>query len=929
MKTSVRFLSLLLAILMIAGAALTASADNTDKIANEEALEFLVKLGVFGGYDDGSLKPNELVERDEMAKIIFVLYTTFSEAGAGTESFKDVPADNWAAGYISWCSTKGIVGGYGNGSFGPDDHVTYDQALKMVCGALGYTEWDSNFWPVDVRRTALTTLNLGENLDGVNGSDYVTRAQIAQIAYNALYAEMKETKVVNQYGFKAPMQLAADVWDITTSEDVVVATETLSSNGVDATEEEDVIVLSTYGEATLEELCLENYNGKTDDLIKARVNLIERADKLIATTVKSVYTEGVKITLDKEDNLCLDGEKLDEDVTVNGLVIDKNGVVTEGTLTVPSDKLDYVSLACDTDADGDYDWIFWNYYEVYEVESIGKNTTVFAPIDVVGTGDSLTVKNELIEANAVYEEEDVVVLVNKGNKAELVSVVAPTPASVAKLGNNKITLTGFGEYAVNEEVFVNAAKLNLDNTVMALDKDGNKKTFDFYVYGNKVFAAPATTKDVSDYSLAVLAYVNTPEEPVLDVEKQEFSEVYTAVLVIDGKETLVSLNADETIIDENGQTISIAEKTSEVLAAYGKKEHIIGGYLKAPYTLVSYVVDEDGKYTLKLKDTDNAEYYVLEEGTKLTYDKKLGLYTVAGNIDSSRVVMDDSSAIYYTYEKKETGDHKYLGVYTSANIYEEFEEAETVGYSYLYKGEEDEFYTIAAMMLKEELTEVDNSATYKTDGRLIKYCYGGSSYEMLVEEDNKMFYTHKLMDMSTLKQESFLYKEKSRNDGAIALSTAYFYAFDKELGDYVKITKDTAAELGVTSVSSAKLVDVYNGIIFTDSGDYANGVKIPESAIIWGPKVSANGDKGNGEYGYAQLTVDELAAMFELAKEQAEIDSAEKDVPVTYDIRLIFFTYEDEKGDKQIAYVATELYTQNANGVFFLPLTDVFNNFGA
>ena len=929
MKTSVRFLSLLLAILMIAGAALTASADNTDKIANEEALEFLVKLGVFGGYEDGSLKPNELVERDEMAKIIFVLYTTFSEAGAGTVSFKDVPADNWAAGYISWCSTKGIVGGYGNGNFGPDDHITYDQALKMVCGALGYTDWDSNFWPVDVRRMALTTLNLGENISDVNGSDYVTRAQIAQIAYNALYADMKETKVVNDFGFKAPMKLAADIWDITTAEDVVVATETLSSNGADATEEEDEIVLSTYGDATLEELCLENYKGKTDDLIKARVNLISRGDELIATTVKSVYADGVKITLDKENNLCLDGEKLDNDVTVNGLVIDKNGVVTEGTLAVPNEKLDYVSLACDVDADGDYDWIYWNYYEVYEVESIGKNTTIFAPIDTIGTGSALTVDNDMIEAKATYEEEDIVVLVNKGNKAEVVSVIAPATASVTKFGNNKITLEGFGEYVVNETVFTNAAKLNLDKTIMALDADGNKKTFDFYVYGDKVFAAPATTKDVSDYNLAILAYVNTPEEPVLDVEKQEFSEVYTAVLVIDGKETLVSLNADETIIDANGQTIAISEKAEEVLAAYGKNEHIVDGYLQAPYTLVSYSVDDEGKYTLKLKDTENAEYYVLEEGAKITYDKKTGLYEVVGNITSDMVVMSDSSAIYYTYTKKETGAHKYLGVYTSANIYTEFEEAETVGYSYLYKGEDDDFYTIAAMMLKEELVEIDNKATYKTDGRLIKYCYGDSTSEMIVEKNNGIYYTHSIMDMSTLKNEK-IFAERSKAEGEKALSGACFYAQDKE-GNYILINNDTIADLGVTSVSSGKLKKIYNGIIFTEEGKYATGVRIPESAIIWAPAITSNAQEAR-IYEYKQVTVDELAATLEYANEyaQEEIDKeVEENKRESKGIRLIFFTYLDEKNNEQIAYVVTEYYTEHTNGMFIPHSPKIHDNFGA
>ena len=399
MKTSVRFLSLILAVLMIAGMALTASADNTDKIANEEALDFLVNLGVFGGYDDGSLKPNELVQRDEMAKIIFVLYTTFSEAGAGTESFADVPADNWAAGYISWAAANNIVGGYGNGKFGPDDNVTYDQALKMVCGALGYKDWDSRFWPTDVRRTALTSLGLGENLTGVKGSDFVTRAQIAQIVYNALYADMNETKK-NEYGFEIAMKLISDVWGVTETLDEVVATENLSIGSDSATEEVDEIVLDVYGDATLEELGLKKYSGKTDSLIKAQVNIIKRGEDILGTTVKSVYEEGVKITLNKDDEICINGEELSEKelAVLSKLVIDKDGKVTEDkftSLSVPNKDLDYVSIACDKNADGIYDWIEWNYYSAYEVKSVGKNATIFKEL---AKDNTFAVNNDVIKS---------------------------------------------------------------------------------------------------------------------------------------------------------------------------------------------------------------------------------------------------------------------------------------------------------------------------------------------------------------------------------------------------------------------------------------------------------------------------------------------------------------------------------------------------
>ncbi len=948
MKTSVRFLSLLLAVLMIAGVAFTASAEKTEKIANDEALEFLVKLGVFGGYEDGSLKPDNKVERDEMAKIIFTLSTTFTDAGAGTASFADVPANDWSAGYISWCSTKGIVGGYGNGNFGPNDYVTYDQALKMVAGAMGYNEWDSNLWPTDVRMVALTKLSLGDNLESVKGSDFVTRAQIAQIVYNALDKDMNQTKS-GPYGTKLPMTLKADVWGVSEVADKIVATENFYLTGSTATEEEDVISLNVYGEATLEELGLDAYFGKTDDIIGAEVSIIYRGEDILGTTIKSIYSDEVELTKDKENKLYVNGVVVNEENPVNERVIDDNGLVSDTAYdTLPNKDYAYDAKTVDFNADGKVDVLEINYYLAATVKSVGKKSVIFDNL-TNGIDADITVENEFLTSSVVLAEDDVVVLKVTGPKVEVVEVIKPVTASVTKFGNNKITISG-NEYAVNKDVFVNLIPTALDSTVMDKDSKDEAKKYDFYIYNGKVFYAVSSTPEVGAMNFAVLAYVNKPEEPVLNAETQTFSEAYTAVLVIDGKETVVPLNAEETIIDENGQTISIADEYQAYLAylkdkndaekkpedkapadkifvPYSKAERIIDGYLQAPYTLVSYVIDEDGKYTLSIKDEGNADYKILEPGTKITYNKDFKFFNIAGD---SKVIMNDASAIYYTYTKMETGDHKYLGIYTKADIKNEFEEAETVGYSYLYKGENDDFYTIAAIMLKEELVEIINEADYKTDARLIKYCYGDSTSEMIVERDNGIFYTHNLMDMSTLKNESFAYTDKTIDDGAVALEAGYFYAFDKDLDEYVKITMESAAELGVTSVSSAKLSDVYNGLLFTDSGDYVSGVRIPESAVIWMFNVSANGDKGTiGEYGYKQVTLDDLAATLELAREKAEIASEKTGEPVKYDMRLIFFTYEDGKGKEQIAYVLAEYYSEHSNGSFFIHNSSIFNKFGA
>ncbi len=50
-----------------------------------------------------------------------------------TEVFKDVSLQHWAYDYISEMSKKGVISGYGNGMFGPEDKITRAQFATMLC----------------------------------------------------------------------------------------------------------------------------------------------------------------------------------------------------------------------------------------------------------------------------------------------------------------------------------------------------------------------------------------------------------------------------------------------------------------------------------------------------------------------------------------------------------------------------------------------------------------------------------------------------------------------------------------------------------------------------------------------------------------------------------------------------------------------------
>lgn len=114
--------------------------DVAEDSAYYEAVETLNKLDIVTGYEDGTFKPEDGVTRAEMAALIARIQGYGETAkGSANTGFTDVPASHWASGYIANAAGMGIINGYGDGTFGPEDPVLYEQAVKMVMATLGYT----------------------------------------------------------------------------------------------------------------------------------------------------------------------------------------------------------------------------------------------------------------------------------------------------------------------------------------------------------------------------------------------------------------------------------------------------------------------------------------------------------------------------------------------------------------------------------------------------------------------------------------------------------------------------------------------------------------------------------------------------------------------------------------------------------------------
>ncbi|WP_284237938.1 S-layer homology domain-containing protein [Paenibacillus glycanilyticus] len=114
----------------------------------EKAAARAAALGIVTGYSDGRFHPNENVTRAQFAAMIIrMIEPVVTESPAGTASFADAKdIPAWAAAAVGQASAKGIVNGYKDGSFRPASFVSRAEIAAMVIRASGES-WDDSAVP--------------------------------------------------------------------------------------------------------------------------------------------------------------------------------------------------------------------------------------------------------------------------------------------------------------------------------------------------------------------------------------------------------------------------------------------------------------------------------------------------------------------------------------------------------------------------------------------------------------------------------------------------------------------------------------------------------------------------------------------------------------------------------------------------------------
>lgn len=199
-----RFLAAALCAALLCAALPAASAAGFPDVQDPtvaEAAEFLRLLGVIGGFEDGTYRPNESLTRAQFCKIAVELRGEGAQAAAYERYtyFTDVKGDHWARGYINYAAriTVGdgerLVSGVGDGSFQPDRAITQAEAVTMSLRLLGYSQKDVGMggahWYDGYMATA-RTLGLLEDIPA-DPEKALDRGSAALLFRNLLYTDPK------------------------------------------------------------------------------------------------------------------------------------------------------------------------------------------------------------------------------------------------------------------------------------------------------------------------------------------------------------------------------------------------------------------------------------------------------------------------------------------------------------------------------------------------------------------------------------------------------------------------------------------------------------------------------------------------------------------------------------------------------------------
>lgn len=103
---------------------------------DQESPGEIVVLAFLSGYKNGTFRPNKVISREETATILYRLYGK-PAVETPKEKYIDIEDDRWSKDPIYSLSNKGIINGYEDGTFKPKEAINKAEASDIMCKFAG------------------------------------------------------------------------------------------------------------------------------------------------------------------------------------------------------------------------------------------------------------------------------------------------------------------------------------------------------------------------------------------------------------------------------------------------------------------------------------------------------------------------------------------------------------------------------------------------------------------------------------------------------------------------------------------------------------------------------------------------------------------------------------------------------------------------
>lgn len=180
------------------------------------AMYDMYHLNVLKGYPDGTMRPDAPVNRAEFLKMIFETIDYRISDRVFSPRYPDVLTDAWFADYVHQADTLGVIKGYPDGFFRPEQTVNLVEALKMamqfstleVMDGTVYsfpdvrnTEWYSRYVQTAYREGILDDIRPGRY---VSPNQAISRGKAAEIIIRTLIFPVNRINQVNKDVLRRP-----------------------------------------------------------------------------------------------------------------------------------------------------------------------------------------------------------------------------------------------------------------------------------------------------------------------------------------------------------------------------------------------------------------------------------------------------------------------------------------------------------------------------------------------------------------------------------------------------------------------------------------------------------------------------------------------------------------------------------------------------